>query len=71
VRAQNNFRYNDNLYDIDYTAVPTTWAVNITVTIKNQIKLEEATNLLNSFLVQSEVYLFWSNENRMTKKDGV
>jgi hypothetical protein len=50
ILAQNSFRYSDNLYDIDYTAVPTTWTVNITVIIKNHIKPEEATNLLNSFL---------------------
>jgi hypothetical protein len=49
ILAQNSFRYADGIYDIDYTAVPTTWTVNITVIIKNHIKPEEATNRLNSF----------------------
>jgi hypothetical protein len=51
ILAQNNFRYADGLYDIDYTAVPTAWATNITVIIKNHIKPEDAKQLLNSFLI--------------------
>jgi len=51
ILAQNNFRYADGLYDIDYTAVPTTWAINITVIIKNHIKPEDAKLLLHSFLI--------------------
>lgn len=54
ILAQNSFRYSDNLYDIDYTAVPTTWTVNITVIIKNHIKPDEAQNLLNSFLTNAK-----------------
>jgi hypothetical protein len=51
ILAQNNFRYADGLYDIDYTAVPTAWATNITVIIKNHIKPEDAKQLLHSFLI--------------------
>jgi hypothetical protein len=51
ILAQNNFRYADGLYDIDYTAVPTVWTINITVIIKNHIKPEEAKQLLHSFLI--------------------
>ena len=51
ILAQNNFRYADGLYDIDYTAVPTAWAINITVIIKNHIKPEDAKQLLHSFLI--------------------
>lgn len=51
ILAQNNFRYADGLYDIDYTAVPTAWAINITVIIKNHIKPEDAKQLLYSFLI--------------------
>jgi len=29
ILAQNNFRYADGLYDIDYTAIPQTWTSNI------------------------------------------
>lgn len=51
ILAQNNFRYADGLYDIDYTAVPTAWAINITVIIKNHIKPEDAKQILHSFLI--------------------
>jgi len=54
ILAQNNFRYSDNLYDIDYTAVPTTWTINITVIFKNHVKPEEAAHLLNSFLANAK-----------------
>jgi hypothetical protein len=29
ILAQNNFRYSDNLYDIDYTTVPTSLAMKL------------------------------------------
>jgi hypothetical protein len=51
ILAQNNFRYADGLYDIDYTAVPTAWAINITIIIKNHIQPEDAKQLLHSFLI--------------------
>jgi hypothetical protein len=51
ILAQNNFRYADGLYDIDYTAVPIPWAISITVIIKNHIKPEDAKQLLHSFLI--------------------
>lgn len=50
ILAQNNFRYSDCIYDIDYTAVPVAWAVNITVIVKNHVQPEQASHLLNSFL---------------------
>jgi hypothetical protein len=51
ILAQNNFRYADGLYDIDYTAVPAAWATNITLIAKNHIPPENAKQLLNSFLI--------------------
>ena len=51
ILAQNNFRYADGLYDIDYTAVPTAWAINITLIVKNHIQPEDAKQLLHSFLI--------------------
>ena len=51
ILAQNNFRYADGLYDIDYTAVPTAWTTNITTIAKNHVKPEDAKQLLNSFLI--------------------
>ena len=50
ILAQNNFRYADGLYDIDYTAIPMSWMINVVVIIKNHVPIEEAKQLLNSFL---------------------
>jgi len=50
VLAQNNFQYSDGLYDIDYTAIPVSWAVNVKVVDKNHVGLEEAEQLFTSFL---------------------
>jgi len=51
ILAQNSFRYADGFYDIDYTAVPLAWTANATVIAKAHVPLEEAKQLLNSFLV--------------------
>ncbi len=51
ILAQNNFRYADGLYDIDYTAIPLSWTVNVKVVEKQHVKPEEAKQLLNSFLM--------------------
>jgi len=51
ILAQNNFRYANGLYDIDYTAVPLSWAVEVRVIEKQHVGVEEAKNLLNSFLM--------------------
>ncbi|NIS81385.1 MAG: hypothetical protein GTO14_14540 [Anaerolineales bacterium] len=50
ILAQNNFRYTNGLYDIDYTAVPVSWTINVTVNKKQEIAAEEAKVLLTSFL---------------------
>jgi len=49
--AQNNFRYADVLYNIDYTAIPLSWTVDVKVIEKQHVKPEEAKQLLNSFLM--------------------
>lgn len=51
ILGQNNFRYADGLYDIDYTAIPVSWTLNITVIGKSHVQPEEAKQLLNSFLM--------------------
>jgi len=48
--AQNNFRYTETTYDIDYTAIPLTWTINVQIISKEEIKNGEAQNLLNSFI---------------------
>jgi hypothetical protein len=50
ILAQNHFEYSDGLYDVDYTAIPLSWAVNITVISKGEVTSEEAASLLKSFL---------------------
>ena len=51
ILAQNNFRYANGLYDIDYTAIPLSWTVDVKVIEKQHVKSEEAEQLLNSFLM--------------------
>jgi hypothetical protein len=55
ILAQNCFRYSDGLYDIDYTAVPMLWVMNVTAIAKNHMTSEEAKHLLNSFLVNEKM----------------
>lgn len=50
VLAQNNFQYNDGVYDIDYIAIPTGWVEKSTVLLKQHISTEEAEQLFTSFL---------------------
>jgi len=50
VLAQNNFQYSDGFYDIDYTAIPVSWAVTINVIEKNHVAKDEAQILFTSFL---------------------
>ena len=51
ILAQNSFRYADGMYDIDYTAVPVAWTVNVTTVVKSHVVSEDAKQLLQSFLV--------------------
>jgi len=51
ILGQNHFRYADGLYDIDYTAVPLSWAVSIKVIENQHMNSEECKQLLNSFLM--------------------
>jgi len=50
VLAQNSFRYSADLYDIDYTSIPLTWTINISIITQGVVSLEEANLLLKSFL---------------------
>jgi hypothetical protein len=51
VLAQNSFRYADGLFDLDYTAIPLSWAFNVSVLTKEHIPKEIAGKLVNSFMV--------------------
>lgn len=50
VLAQNSFRFSDGLFDLDYTAIPLSWTVEITVLIKGHIPKETVGGLVDSFL---------------------
>jgi len=50
ILAQNTFRYTDQLFDIDFTAIPLSWAATIEAIKPVEVPSEEAKILLNSFL---------------------
>ena len=71
ILAQNCFRYSDGLYDIDYTAVPVPWTTNATVISKTHVSADEASNLLNSFLLKEKMKDGKSCFNRCSRQERV
>jgi hypothetical protein len=55
ILAQNCFRYSDDLFDIDYTAVPVPWTTSTTVIASAHVTAEEAKVLLNSFTINEKL----------------
>lgn len=51
VLAQNSFRYADGLFDLDYTAIPLSWAADVSILVKEHIPNQVAAKLVNSFLM--------------------
>jgi hypothetical protein len=51
VLAQNSFRYSDGLFDLDYTAIPASWAIDLSVIAKAHIPESIAGKIVNSFLL--------------------
>jgi hypothetical protein len=51
ILAQNNFHYSNDLYDIDYTAIPVAWASCTIAIVKNHVPHDEVMELVNSFLL--------------------
>ena len=51
VIAQNSFKYADGLYDLDYTAVPVGWAIDVQVIEEQQVPKEIADSLVESFVI--------------------
>jgi hypothetical protein len=49
VLAQNSFRFNNALYDLDYTAIPISWATEIQCIQASHIPREIIDDLLRSF----------------------
>ena len=50
VLAQNTFCYADDLFDLDYTAIPLSWAIDLTTIVKDPIPKDAADKLVNAFL---------------------
>ena len=50
VIAQNSFRYSNGFFDLDYTAIPLSWALGVSVLVKGHIPSDVATRIVNSFL---------------------
>jgi len=50
ILGQNCFCYADGLYDLDYTAVPLSWSIDVGVISKKYIPEGEAEKLLSSFV---------------------
>ncbi|MCW4044803.1 MAG: hypothetical protein NWE94_04725 [Candidatus Bathyarchaeota archaeon] len=64
VLAQNSFQYADGLYDLDYTAIPLSWAVNVVVVERGHFPPQVATGLVNSFLMKDRKVFSQSNRHR-------
>jgi len=50
VIAQNTFQFTDTLFDMDYTAIPVSWAVKVQVVAERFLPADIAQNLINSFI---------------------
>lgn len=50
VLAQNSFCYTEGVFDLDYTAIPLSWAVEVYVIAKEVIQKDQATKLVTSFM---------------------
>lgn len=48
--AQNYFEYSNGIYDLDYTAIPLSWACDAKIVDKGHVAQEEAEQLFTSFL---------------------
>lgn len=64
VIAQNSFQYADGLYDLDYTAIPLGWTVEITILIAEYYPQQIAGSLVNSFLQKDRKTFTTSNRPR-------
>jgi len=51
ILCQNSFKYTNGIYDVDYTAIPLTWAMSVSVVHQGEVTAEEAQALLHSFLL--------------------
>lgn len=50
ILGQNSFRMTEGLHDIDYTAIPVSWALNVVVVSPNEVDSQETQRLIQSFI---------------------
>ncbi|MEM2107851.1 MAG: hypothetical protein QXL10_01005 [Candidatus Bathyarchaeia archaeon] len=50
VVAQNSFRYSSGVFEIDFTAIPVSWAASVQVLAAEHLPCELAERLISSFL---------------------
>lgn len=49
ILAQNSFRFTDSAFDLDYTAIPLSWTVEVKVLAPEHVKREIAEDMIQSF----------------------
>ena len=49
VLAQNSFRYTDSMFDMDYTAIPVGWTVEVKVLAAGHVNVEVARDMMRCF----------------------
>ena len=49
ILAQNSFRFTDSAFDLDYTAIPVGWTVEVKVLAAGHVKREVAEDMIQSF----------------------
>ena len=65
VIAQNSFKYADGLYDLDYTAVPVGWAIDVEVVVDQYIPKEITDGLVESFVISKSQGTRRSTQSRV------
>jgi hypothetical protein len=53
ILAQNSFRFTHDVFDMDYTAIPVGWVLNVRVIEPNHLPLEVVSDLVRSFVSSS------------------
>lgn len=66
VLAQNSFKYSDGLFDLDYTAIPVGWTLDVSMIAKSHVPAEVANSLVNSFVLGG--HRAFSNKRIMQQK---
>ena len=66
VLAQNSFRYSPDLFDLDYTAIPLVWTVEVLVIVKEHLPKDSSRSLVKSFIMGGHLGLHRPRISRNT-----